>query len=179
MPWKESSVVAQRTEFVEEYEGGLVTMAELCRIYEISRATGYKWVQRYQEQGSEGLEDLSRAAQHHPNQTAPELEERIVDLRREHPRWGARKLQAYLCQKYRRVEWPAASTIGDLLQREGLIIPRRVRRKTPPYTQPLAQAGEPNQVWCLDFKGWFRTGDGERIDPLTISDACSRYLLRC
>ena len=125
------------------------------------------------------MEDLSRAPQRHPNQTAPELEERILDLRREHPRWGARKLQAYLEQKYSRIKWPAASTMGDLLQREGLIIPRRVRRKTPPYTQPLAHAGEPNQVWCVDFKGWFRTGDGERIDPLTISDACSRYLLRC
>ena len=179
MPWKESSVLDQRKEFVGEYEGGLVTMAELCRIYEISRETGYKWVQRYQEQGWKGLEDLSRSPQRHPNQTAPELEERIVDLRRAHPRWGARKLRAYLEQRYSRVKWPAASTIGDLLQREGLIIARVVRRKTPPYTQPLAHAGEPNQVWCVDFKGWFRTQDGERIDPLTISDACSRYLLRC
>ena len=179
MPWKESSILDQRKELVEEYEGGLVTMAELCRIYEISRETGYKWVKRYQEQSWKGLEDLSRAPQRHPNQTTPELEERILDLRREHPRWGARKLQAYLEQKYSRIKWPAASTMGDLLQREGLIIPRRVRRKTPPYTQPLAHAGEPNQVWCVDFKGWFRTGDGERIDPLTISDACSRYLLRC
>ena len=179
MPWKESSVLDQRKELVEEYESGLVTMAELCRIYEISRETGYKWVKRYQEQSWKGLEDLSRAPQRHPNQTTPELEERILDLRREHPRWGARKLQAYLEQKYSRIKWPAASTMGDLLQREGLIIPRRVRRKTPPYTQPLAHAGEPNQVWCVDFKGWFRTGDGERIDPLTISDACSRYLLRC
>ena len=179
MPWKESSILDQRKELVEEYESGLVTMAELCRIYEISRETGYKWVKRYQEQSWKGLEDLSRAPQRHPNQTTPELEERILDLRREHPRWGARKLQAYLEQKYSRIKWPAASTMGDLLQREGLIIPRRVRRKTPPYTQPLAHAGEPNQVWCVDFKGWFRTGDGERIDPLTISDACSRYLLRC
>ena len=179
MPWKESSVLDQRKEFVGEYEGGLVTMAELCRIYEISRETGYKWVQRYQEQGWKGLEDLSRSPQRHPNQTAPELEERIVDLRRAHPRWGARKLRAYLEQRYSRVKWPAASTIGDLLQREGLIIARVLRRKTPPYTQPLAHAGEPNQVWCVDFKGWFRTQDGERIDPLTISDACSRYLLRC
>ena len=88
MPWKESSVLDQRKEFVGEYEGGLVTMAELCRIYEISRETGYKWVQRYQEQGWKGLEDLSRSPQRHPNQTAPELEERIVDLRRAHPRWA-------------------------------------------------------------------------------------------
>jgi putative transposase len=179
MPWKASSVVERRKEFIEEYEGGLVPMAELCRIYAISRETGYKWVKRYEQYGWAGLEDLSRAPQRHPNQTAPELEERIVDLRREHPRWGPLKLQAYLRAKYSRKTWPAASTIGELLKREGLIIPRKVRRKTPAYTQPFADAKEPNQVWCMDFKGWFRTGDGERIDPFTLSDACSRYLLRC
>ena len=179
MPWKASSVVEQRKAFIEEYEGGLVTMAELCRMYEISRETGYKWVKRYEQYGWEGLEDGSRAPQRHPNQTAAELEARIVDLRREHPRWGPLKLQAYLRAKYNRKTWPAASTIGELLKREGLIVPRKVRRKTPAYTQPFADAKEPNQIWCMDFKGWFRTGDGERIDPFTLSDACSRYLLRC
>ena len=169
----------QRRKFVEEYESGLVTMAELCRIYEISRETGYKWVKRYQQLGWEGLQDLSRAPQRHPNQTAAELEERILDLRRKHPRWGPCKLQGYLCEKYHQKKWPVASTMGELLKREGLIIPRKVRRKTPAYTQPFADAQEPNQVWCMDFKGWFRTGDGERIDPFTLSDACSRYLLRC
>jgi transposase InsO family protein len=179
MPWKESSVLDQRRKFVEEYESGLVTMAELCRMHEISRETGYKWVKRYELQGREGLEDLSRAAERHPNQTAPQVEQQILDLRREHPRWGARKLQAYLQEKYSRRKWPAASTIGDLLKREGLIIARRVRRKIPPYTQPFAKAKEPNQVWCMDFKGWFLTRDGERVDPFTLSDASSRYLLRC
>ena len=75
--------------------------------------------------------------------------------------------------------WPAASTMGEMLKREGLVVARKKRRKTAPYTQPLAHADGPNRVWCADFKGWFRTGDGERIDPLTISDAHSRYLLRC
>ena len=179
MPWKESSVVEERRKFIEEYEGGLVTMAELCRSYEISRETGYKWVKRYQQCGWEGLEDLSRAPRRHPNQTAPELEERIVALRRKHPRWGPIKLQIRLSKNYSQEKWPAPSTIGELLKREGLIIPRKVRRKVPAYTQPFADAKEPNQVWCMDFKGWFRTGDGERIDPFTLSDACSRYLLRC
>src|SRR5579859_4191114 len=92
MPWKASSVVDQRREFIEEYEGGLATMAELCRSHEISRATGYKWMNRYQQSGWEGLEDLSRAPQRHPNQTAAELEERILGMRREHPRWGPRRI---------------------------------------------------------------------------------------
>src|SRR5215467_1844098 len=98
MPWKESSVMEQRRKFIEEYESDLVTMAELCRRYGISRETGYKWVKRYQESGWEGLEDLSRAPQRHPNRTAPELEERIVALRRRHPRWGPRKLHTHLSE---------------------------------------------------------------------------------
>jgi|SRR5215472_1705736 len=179
MPWKESSVLDQRLEFVLEYNRNLVTMAELCREHEISRQTGYKWVERHQQEGRRGLEDLSRAPQRHPNQISAKIAERILDLRREHPLWGPRKLQAYLCQRYSRTVWPAASTIGELLHRQGLTIPRRLRRKTPPYTQPFASADQPNRVWCADFKGWFRTGDGKRIDPLTLSDACSRYLLRC
>lgn len=179
MPWKESSVLDQRKKFIAEYRRKWVSMAELCRIYEISRETGYKWVKRHQEQGWEGLEDLSRAPERHPNQTAAEVEERIVQLRRQHPRWGARKLRVHLSHKSPGVEWPAASTMGEILKREGLVIPRVVRRRVPPYTQPFAAVGEPNQVWCMDFKGWFRTEDGERIDPFTVSDACSRYLLRC
>lgn len=179
MPWKESSVLDQRKKFIEEYQRKWMSMAELCRIYEVSRETGYKWVKRYLEQGWAGLEEFSRAPERHPNQTGAEVEERIVQLRRQHPRWGARKLRVHLKQKNPRVEWPAASTIGEILKREGLVIPRVVRRRTPPYTQPFAEVGEPNQVWCMDFKGWFRTGDGERIDPFTVSDACSRYLLRC
>ena len=78
-----------------------------------------------------------------------------------------------------RQAWPAASTIGEMIAREGLVVPRKRRRRVSPYTEPLAAADGPNRVWCADFKGWFRTGDGVRIDPLTISDAHSRYLLRC
>src|SRR5271169_1064063 len=78
-----------------------------------------------------------------------------------------------------RLLWPAASSIGDLLRREGLAHPRRRRKRTPPYTEPLKHAEAPNQVWCTDFKGWFLTQDGARCDPLTITDAYSRYLLRC
>ena len=169
----------QRRKFVEEQESGLEGMAELCRQHQISRETGYKWVRRKKQQGWKGLADLSRAPKKHPNQVPSEVEKQILDLRRAHPRWGPRKLRVYLQKRYKRKKWPAASTIGDLLKREGLIIPRKVRRKTPPYTQPFGDAVEPNQVWCMDFKGWFLSGDGERIDPFTLSDASSRYLLRC
>jgi putative transposase len=94
-------------------------------------------------------------------------------------RWGPRKLKRILERDEPGRNWPAASTIGALLKREGLVVARKKRLHTAPYTEPLAHAQECNRVWCADFKGWFRTGDGERIDPLTISDAYSRYLLRC
>ncbi len=102
-----------------------------------------------------------------------------MELRGKHPRWGPKKLCAYLEREYPQRVWPALSTVGELLKREGLSIPQARRRRTPLYTEPFLAAVEPNLVWCADFKGWFRTGDGERIDPLTLTDAHSRFLLRC
>jgi transposase InsO family protein len=179
MAWRASSVVEQRKKFVQEYESGEWTMAELCRKYEISRESGYKWVKRSRMEGEGGLEDRSRAPSRHPNQTASSIEQQLLHLRQRHPTWGARKLRAYLQQKQPKRVWPAASTVGALLKREGLTVPRRRLSRTPPYSQPLQSAIEPNQLWCADFKGWFRTRDGQRIDPLTMTDAASRYLLRC
>jgi len=179
MPWKVSGVVEQRREFIREYETGQWTMSELCRAYGISRPTGYALWHGYESEGEAGLEDRSRAPQRHPNQTPAALEEQVLGLRWAHMRWGPRKLKAYLEREQPGESWPAASTMGALLQREGLVRAPKKRRKVPPYTQPFQSAREPNQLWCADFKGWFRTGDGERIDPLTVTDACSRYLLRC
>lgn len=169
----------ERTRFVVEYESGELTMAELCRHYGISRKTGYKIVARWEQGGGEGLKDLSRAPHRHPNQTPGDVEAAVLGLRRAHMRWGPRKLRGWLEERYPHQSWPVASTMGALLKREGLVVDRRLRRRTPPCTQPFAAATEANSVWSADFKGWFRTQDGDRIDPLTIKDACSRYLLRC
>jgi len=179
MPWKVSGVVDQRRRFIDDYKSEWWTMAELCRRYEISRETGYRRLERYRLEGEAGLQDRSRAPRRHPNQTAAGVEQQVLELRRRHPTWGARKLYAHAPQKDGKQAWPVPSTIGELLRREGLTIPRRKRRRAPPYTQPFEAVDGPNRVWCADFKGWFRTGDGERIDPLTMSDAYSRYLLRC
>ena len=169
----------EKVRFVFEYEQDEHTMTELCRSYGIARETGYVWLRRYREHGLEGLVELKRAAQRHGNQTPPEREQAVVELRQAHMGWGPRKLKRVLERDQPGRSWPAASTIGELLKREGLVVGRKKRRRTAPYTEPLAHADGPNRVWCADFKGWFRTGDGERIDPLTISDAYSRYLLRC
>jgi transposase InsO family protein len=102
-----------------------------------------------------------------------------VAVRREHPSWGPVKVRAFLERRAPRTAWPAASSIGQLFDREGLTVKRRLRRRSPPSSAPFAHCGAANDVWCIDFKGWFRTGDGARCEPLTLSDAYSRYLLRC
>jgi transposase InsO family protein len=179
MPWRKSSVMEEKLRFVFEYEQGERSMKELCARYEIARETGYVWIRRYQKQGIAGLVERDRRAHVHRNQTAPEVERAVLELRQAHMRWGPRKLKRILERDEPGRSWPAASTMGALLKREGLVVARRKRRRTAAYEEPLAHADGPNRVWCADFKGWFRTGDGERIDPLTISDAYSRYLLRC
>jgi transposase InsO family protein len=179
MPWKEIGIVEKQKQFVEQWLAEEWTMTELCARYGVSRQAGYNVWARYQQAGWEGLEPRSRAPRSHPNQTAVELERGIVELRRAHMRWGPRKLKAFLERRQPERDWPAASTMGELLRREGLVIARKKRHRVEPYSAPLAHATAPNRVWCADFKGWRRTQDGERIDPLTLSDACSRYLLRC
>jgi transposase InsO family protein len=169
----------EKLRFILEYERDEQTMRELCASFGISRETGYVWLRRYRELGKLGLVEMNRGAQRHPNQTPAEIEQLVLELRQAHMRWGPRKLKRRLQDSEPGRRWPAVSTIGEIVKRAGLVVARRKRRKTAPYSQPLAHADGPNRVWCADFKGWFRTGDGERIDPLTISDAYSRYLLRC
>lgn len=169
----------ERARFVIEVEDGDFSMAELCRRYGVSRETGYTWWRRYQEGGWEALQDRSRAPRNHPNQMSERTAEAILAARRRYSRWGPRKLRRRLLERHPREKWPSLSAIGALLKREGLTVPRRRRRTAPPCQQPFAACDQPNRVWCADFKGWFRTGDGQRCDPLTISDATTRYLLRC
>lgn len=169
----------ERMRFLLEQERGVHTMTELCEAYNITRETGYYWLRRYQQGGLEALEDRDRAPRQHPNQTPQEIEEAVLELRRAHMSWGPRKLKRVLEREKPQRPWPAVSTIGAMVAREGLVVRRTKGRRAPPYTEPFASADAPNRVWCADFKGWFRTGDGERIDPLTITDACSRYLVRC
>jgi len=179
MPWEERTALDQRKQFIEEYQLEQDDFAELCRKYAVSRQTGYKWVKRFAAEGEAGLADLSRAPRHSPQAMEADVAARVIELRQQHPRWGPRKLRVYLQRREPQEHWPATSSIGYLLQREGLVQARRQRHRTPRYSEPLVHAQAPNQVWCADFKGWFVCGDGARCDPLTITDAFSRYLLRC
>jgi transposase InsO family protein len=179
MPWQVCDVIEERSRFIADWHSGLWTMAELCREYGLTRKIGYKWVSRYEAEGPAGLADRRREPHAHPNAIGEERERAIVELRALHPSWGARKLQKLLEWRQPQTAPPAASTIGAVLQRHGLTVERKRRHRAPARSAPLAHADGPNRVWCGDFKGWFRTGDGQRCDPLTITDAYSRYLLRC
>ena len=153
-------------------------MVALCERFEISLETGYVWLRRYRERGAAGLVEVNRAPHRHPNQTGTATEAAVLELRQAHMTWGPRKLKRVLERDQPGRRWPATSTVGEIVKRAGLVVSAKKRRRTEPYTEPLQHAVESNRVWCADFKGWFRSGDGTRIDPLTITDACSRYLLR-
>jgi len=179
MPWKVSDVMEQRFRLVERWKHSGEGIAELARRFAISRKTAYKWLERYELGGLEGLQDRSRRPLVQAGRTPPALEQWVVDLRHTHPSWGPRKLRAWLERRMPELSWPAESTLGLILERHGLSGRRKKRRRATPSTQPLAHAVAANQVWAIDFKGWFACGDGRRCDPLTVSDAATRYLLCC
>lgn len=180
MPWRETSPMEQRLEFIREYETELFTMTELAAQYGISRKTAYKWLARYETDGASGLIDHSRRPGVNPNATDPELVEALLAVRRRHPRWGPKKLLAVARRGDADASWPARATVAALLKRHGLIVPRR-RSPRPPAASSvtLTPATRPNEVWTTDFKGEFRTGDGVYCYPLTLRDGFSRFVLRC
>lgn len=169
----------QRKEFIRAWQERERSIAQLSREFEISRKTAYKWVGRFEESGKAGLRDLSRAPHHSPHAIGGATAAAILAARERYPHWGPRKLRLWLQRQEPATIWPAASSMGELLRRTGLIQPRKRRRLTPPYHGPLTEAGAPNELWCVDFKGWFRCGDGTRCDPFTASDAFSRWLFVC
>ncbi len=179
MPWLETSPVEQRERFIADHRRGLYTMTELCARYGISRKSGYKWFERFDEGGRSGLRDRSRAPHQCPHRISADVAQLICAARRAHPGWGPEKLLDWLRPRHPRVAWPAISTAGDLLARHGLVKKRRRRRPHhhPGVVPPTTHA--PNDLWTADFKGHFRTRDGIYCYPLTIADQHTRYLLTC
>src|SRR6516162_1175579 len=179
MPWKETCRMDQRTQFIARVLAGEDEMTVLCREYGISRKTGYKWLGRYLSEGAAGLRERSHAPLRHGQAHDVAVVQAVLELRERWRHWGPKKLRVKLSELHPEMAVPAASTIGDWLRREGLVERLPGRRRCPAYTRPFAAVAAANDVWCTDFKGWFRTGDGRRCDPFTLSDAHSRYLLRC
>lgn len=179
MPWKRESPMDQRIRLVEDWLSGRFSKSELARRYGISRPTLDKWLLRFNEQGHAGLQELSRRPRHSPLRTDEAILERLVAEKQQRTDWGPKKLVVLLRQLEPEIDWPAPSTAGEWLKRLGLVNSRRLRKKRV-YPAPVLREGlRPNQVWCTDFKGHFRTQDGRWCYPLTISDHASRYLLAC
>ena len=179
MPWKEELLMDQKTQFVSEHLRDALSFTELCQRYHISRKTGYKWISRYEAEGPPGLIDRSRRPHSSPDQTPEPVRLAIIDARRRHPSWGAKKLLKLLARKDPQAHWPSGWTVCEILKREGLVRQKTRRRKTGHPGKPTTIVTAPNQLWCADFKGEFKTRHGRYCYPLTVTDSYSRYLLGC
>ena len=176
MPWKETQKMDQRVEFVIK-SMNCVNFRELCHEYGISAKTGYKWRERFMEHGLAGMGELSRRPRGHADQLSEDVVCEIVRLKTAHPHWGPRKVAA-LYQRKHGGEVPSESSFKRVLERAGLTVPRRLRRSSEAgrLTSGI-KAEKPNDIWTVDFKGWWKDRDGLRVEPLTVRDEYSRMLL--
>ena len=179
MPWLETDPMKERKRFILEAMGGLFSHAELCRRHGISRRTGYKWLDRYQAGGPDGLQDRSHRPDASPFSTEPHVIQAALELRKHKPRWGAGKIRARL--QVLQPDWgiPSRQTLHKYFRRAGVVKRRRRSCKRPHPGRPTAPFDAPNSVWSADFKGQFKTRDGVYCYPLTVQDGFSRYLLAC
>lgn len=179
MAWRTNRVEEQRKRFIEAYLDKSSYISTLCQEFEISRKTAYKWIARFEIEGIEGLKDQSRARHTQLGKTKEETIDRIIEVKLQYPKWGPKKILAFLGQTKPTIIWPSLTTVGNILTEKGYIIPRKYRKRFPAKTMPLSHCLESNDVWGIDFKGWFKTKDNIKCDPLTLTDSYSRYLLYC
>lgn len=181
MPWEKVDPVNERLHFVVEARLGRVNFSQLCREYGVSRKTGYKWLKRFEEEGCPDFSDRSRVPLSCPHKTAPEMVRKVLELKEEYPYWGPKKLAVLLASRVDSGPSPVASTIGKILKEHGLVKRRQRKRKSAGRvrTANFREAKAPNDVWAVDYKGWFRTRDGKPCHPLTVTDLYSRNVLWC
>src|SRR6202522_2136236 len=177
MPWKECSVMDERLKFVAR-RASSEALAELCREFGISRKTGYKIFDRYQDCGVEGLTDRSRRPYRYANKLPFQVENFILNVKREHSSWGARKIRERLIRRFSDIQIPAKSTIQAVLARHGLF-ERRGRLRCRAQGTALSLGQRPNELWCTDYKGEFLLGNRQGCYPLTVTDHASGCLLTC
>ena len=180
MPWKELKPMEQKVLFIADWLKELYPFSDLCERYNISRKTGYKWIKRFEQLGLDGLNDASRKPHHSPEQTPYPVRQAILELRqRGRMILGPKKIQVLLKQRFPSETPPSKTTIYKILHSEGLVNPRRRRRRVAPFPQPFAPVEDINDVWSADFKGQFRMLNKQWCYPLTVMDHDSRYLLGC
>lgn len=177
MPWKVINQMDLKMQLVNDHNEFSIT--NLSQKYGVSRPTVYKWLNRYEQFGIEGLREKSRAPNSCPHRTSENILNLIVQEKLNNRRRGPRKIRAQLKRKYPKLEFPVPSTISYWLKKEGLVQPRKKRLHVPPYTEPFSTCNAPNDVWSIDYKGQFHTKDGYVCYPLTLSDNYSRFILGC
>ncbi|NDV21041.1 DDE-type integrase/transposase/recombinase, partial [Pseudodesulfovibrio sp. JC047] len=178
MTWKKVNPMDERLKFVIEVSLGAENISTLCRKYEISRKTGYKWLKRYWKHGLYGMKELSKAPHYCPHKTPIEMREALVALRKANPRIGPKKIAGEL--RSLGLSPPAPSTIAAILKQEGMTRSRKKRNtKFRQCPERLTIPDHPNHVWTVDYKGWFRIHNGEPCYPLTVMDLFSRFLIGC
>ena len=175
MPWKTTTTMEQKIEFICEWRTGKYTITELCRSFEISRPTAYKLISRFEKQGFEGLKKQSRAPSNHPNATKENIIKSILNLKTEYKLWGAKKIRELLFKEYARQQIPSVVTVHNILKKNGLVCPQKRMRRVKP-THPIFDPKSCNEVWSADYKGKFLMGNKIYCHPLTIADSKSRFL---
>jgi putative transposase len=160
MPWSQTSPMDQKVQFISDYLRGTFRMTDLCERYGVSRKTGYKWIERYIHHGPEALEERSRRPATSPNKTPDAVEALIVQTRHRHPTWGGKKRLDYLSTRHPELDWPHRSTACEIVKRNGLAKGKPKRRKIGHPGKPTSIGLGPNDLWCSDYKGEFKTRDG-------------------
>jgi transposase InsO family protein len=179
MPWKIIKTMDQKIQFIADWQLQNFSLTDLCQKYGISRPTGYKLLERYEQLGIEGLKEQSRAPKNCPHRTPKEILNLIFQEKLKNRKRGPRKIRAQLNRQYPELNLPAVSTVSYWLKKEGLVEKRKKRLHVPAYTQPFSNCQSPNDVWSIDYKGQFYMKNGHVCYPLTVSDNCSRFLLGC
>jgi len=178
MPWNVRTQLEKRKEFIDEVVYKKQDITTACQRYGISRKTGHKWLSRFRGHGESGLKDRSRRPRRSPNQTKESIVEVLIKKKQRYPKWGPKKIRVLL--KREGIEGlPSKATIGRIFERYDLVKKKRRRSKRIRARQDLTRPMYANHVWAVDFKGWFKTRDGKRCEPLTITDLYSRYLIEC
>ena len=177
MPFSETCAVEERISVLREFETGVFTVSDLCRRHGISRETFYVWKRRRESGAERWYEERSHATNSCPHSASDGVIHEVIAARERYPHFGPKKLKAWLEREQPGIGWPAASTMGDICKRAGLIAAKPRRRRPVAQADIVAGSDVANGEWAIDFKGWFRTRDGTRCDPLTVSDTASRYLV--
>ncbi len=175
MPWKTTTTMEQKIEFICEWRTGKYTITELCKSFGISRPTAYKLIHRFENQGYEGLKEQSRMPGKHPNATDQKIVDSILKLKEKHKLWGAKKIRILLFKEFTKKKTPFVVTVHNILRKNGLVCPqKRMRRVKPTY--PIFDPKSCNEVWSAEYKGKFLMGNKIYCHPLTIADSKSRFL---